>query len=258
MRSSRSWCMLLICGLLILGCATPQTGPTAAEELPPPEKATPPPAAAAPPAAKPVPPPDDPELEKELAKILENEREQPRVEERELPVEVIPETVPAPPPPLEKQGPLAQADPTRLSAALSGEGAGGRRRAALALLREGRQLAAEGNDYLAEQRFERALSVDPQCGQAYLALAELRFAQQRWDQAANLGSKAVRRLQGENYFLSRAHLLIAKSFVNNGRASTAYRYAQDAVTADPDNQEARQLLRELEARLGIPSRETAQ
>lgn len=257
MSYCRCWCGLLLCLLLIGGCATVKTAPTVAKE-PPPETATEPPASVAPSAEAPVLPPRDRELEKELKQILEGESRPPEVQERELPVEVIPEPAPVPPSPMEKQSPMSAADPDRLNAALSGEGAGGKRKAALALLREGRKLAAEGNDYLAESRFERALSVDPQCGQAYLALAELRFAQQKWDQAANLGSKAVRRLQGESYFLSRAHLLIAKSFVNTGRTSTAYNYARDAVAADPSNQEALRLLRELDARLGTPSREKDQ
>jgi tetratricopeptide (TPR) repeat protein len=113
-----------------------------------------------------------------------------------------------------------------LEAGLLQAGIGGattRRRAAIALIIEGHDLQAQDNAYLAEKRFERAVSVDPSCGEAYLALAELRFGQQQWEQAADLSTKAALRLGRDNYFLARAHLVAAKALVNGEQPPRRWR-----------------------------------
>ena len=77
-----------------------------------------------------------------------------------------------------------------LARALAGGGTS-KAKAALALAREGRRLLQQGNLSLAERRFEKALSVDASCGQAYLGMAELRYEQGDWQQATALASKAA-------------------------------------------------------------------
>lgn len=156
-----------------------------------------------------------------------------------------------PPPSLDHQGPLDPPETSRINAALAPNGASSRQRAALALTAEGRELAATSNIYLAEKRFERALSVDPSCGQAYLALAELRFDQERWREASDLATKAALRLSSDAYFLSRAHLLAAKAYVNDNNLRQAYQQILFAVEADPGNLHAQQLRLRLERRLGV-------
>ncbi len=167
-------------------------------------------------------------------------------------IESRPDTRAAPPvrQALPHQGPLGGADPTLLGQALAEPG-GPRSRAALALTREGRQLLSEGNFFLAQKRFEKALSVDASNGQAMLGLAEVHYAQEQWQQAATMATKAALHLGKQPYFLSRAHLIAARAFINGERPDAAYQQAQKAVAADPENEEARLLRISLEAHLGI-------
>ena len=96
-------------------------------------------------------------------------------------------------------------------------------------------LAREGQELLRQKQFD---------------LAERRFAQGRWAEAADLASTATLRLRGDGYFLSRAHLLAARALVNNHQASAAYGQVQSALVADPNNREAAVLARQLESYLG--------
>jgi hypothetical protein len=190
-------------------------------------------------------------------------REDRSLDERDLPTDGEPtegmgrepeiEPKPATPPAkrtVPRQGPLSQVSSSQMDKALSGAG-GPKAKAALALTREGRQQMAENNAFLAEKRFEKALSVDPSCGQAYLGLAELRYSQEKWQQAAALASKAALRLNKQPYFLARAHVVAARALINGDRAQAGYQQVLKAVAADPDNEEARLLKISLEANLGI-------
>ncbi len=147
------------------------------------------------------------------------------------------------------QPPLPAPDNSRWQTA-SGLAKNAQKKAALALVREGQDLLRQKKFDLAERRFEKAISLDPSCGYAYLGLAERRFAQGRWAEAADLASTATLRLRGDGYFLSRAHLLAARALVNNHQASAAYGQVQSALVADPNNREAAALARQLESYLG--------
>jgi len=215
-------------------------------------------------------PPDDADLSRWL-----DQQTQPLLEERTLPDESpaapteppeAPESLdPSPPTPDEDRGPAADADVMpnegplgsvdtgRETTALGGAGEGARRKAALSLTREGRDFLAEGNAYLAEKRFEKALSIDPQSGMAFLGLAELRFGEEKWSQAADLATKAALRMTKEAYFRSRAHLLAAKAMVNDRRPQAALQQARLAIQADPNNREAGILRVRLERFLGVES-----
>ncbi|MDP8224730.1 MAG: tetratricopeptide repeat protein [Candidatus Lernaella stagnicola] len=197
--------------------------------------------------------PATPSFEDPLARIFEDDTRDPEIDERDLPVDPdpIPDVAPPMREPLSEQGPLATVDPHRERSALNGHGGTSQRKAALALTRDGRSLLQQGNNYLAEKRFERALSIDPQSGQAYLGLAEVRFQEKKWGQAADLATKAALRLRKENYFRSRAHLLAAKAMINTDRPGGAYKQVQLALKVDPDNREAALLKYRLEKHLGI-------
>jgi tetratricopeptide (TPR) repeat protein len=264
--------VLVLWTAVIAGCAARSLGPDIAErDLNNEEQATPTPEPAA--AA-------DAESEDALARLLQKEMKQPfekgsgqqkpakpekpekpettadepadQISERDLPDE--PAAPPAPErqsEPLARQGPLERPDNREMEAAMVGTSGTSRVKAALSLAREGRQLVDKKDYYLAEKRFERALSIDSGCGQAYLGLAELRFSQDQWDQAADLATKAALRLGKQSYFLSRAYLLAAKSFTNTGKLQPAYVQVQKALAVDENNAEANALKLELEARLGV-------
>jgi tetratricopeptide (TPR) repeat protein len=192
--------------------------------------------------------------EEMLARLQAEQRRKPEITERDITPDTPPAVdvpPPSPPEPLEEQGPLAGADRGRREEALAGSGASSRNKAALAMTREGVALLEDGNDYLAEKRFESALSIDPQCGQAYLGLAELRFEQKKWDQSADLATKAALRLRGNAYFRARAHMVAAKSMINLDRPRAAYKQVESALEADPGNNEAKVLRFRLSRHLGI-------
>jgi tetratricopeptide (TPR) repeat protein len=258
--------VLLLLTAALFGCAARSLGPAIAErDLTNEEDATPTPA---PPTG------EEDSGEDELAKLLQKEMKQPfnngsevkkpkttepadeektdGIRERDLPIESAPEPAPARQiEPMQRQGPLDKPLASEQESALAGAGGSSRTKAALSLAREGRQMIEKKDYYLAEKRFERALSIDSGCGQAYLGLAELRFAGGQWDQAADLATKAALRLGKQSYFLTRAHLLAAKSFANGGRLQSAYAQVQKALAVDENNSEAKALKYELEARLGV-------
>lgn len=151
--------------------------------------------------------------------------------------------------PMPPQKALTPLNAGRLQA--GGRAATTRRRAAISLTIEGHDLLAQNNIYLAEKRFERAVSIDPSCGEAYLALAELRFVHQQWRQATDLATKAALRLARDNYFLARAHLVAAKALVNDEQPDRALAQIDLALAADPSNAESRHLQQELIDYLGV-------
>jgi hypothetical protein len=185
-----------------------------------------------------------PEATDKMGDRPRDEEDEPDVGEPAAPVEPQPRLA------LPRQGPLSTVDSGRLDKSTAGGGSA-RAKAALALVREGRQLMAQGNLFLAEKRLEKALSLDASCGPAYLALAEVRYAQENWEQAAALSSKAALRLEQQTYFLSRAYLVGARSLINAERPEAAYSQVKKALAADPSNNEARLLKISLEAHLGI-------
>lgn len=148
------------------------------------------------------------------------------------------------------QEPLPPADPDQYLQAVR-RATSPRRQAALTLTLEGVEFVLDDRPDVAQRRFEHAISLDPTCGHAYLALAELRFLQQQWREAMDLASKAALRLQGDTLFLSRAYLVAAKALVNEGRVEEAYEHAVSSVKIDRRNHEAVALLRELEVFLGL-------
>lgn len=243
--------LILALSLVIAGCALrAQKPPVTERDIV--EETTPEPTD--PKTGKPQQPVDDGDLTKWL-----DDQAQPRIQERPLPPEPPEKPDPPLPPeprepePLPDEGPLERVDPEREHRALGGEGASSRRQAALSLTREGRTLLESGKPYLAEKRFERALSIDPQSGQAYLGLAELRFTEKKWAQAADLATKAALRLPKEPYFRSRAHVLAAKAMINDDRPRAAHLQVMLALEADAANREARILRVRLERFLGIVS-----
>lgn len=165
--------------------------------------------------------------------------------------EAPPTVRPVPPAAVPLQLPLTSPDANRWRTALS-LATTAQKKAALGLAREGHELLRKRQYDLAERRFEKAISLDPSCGYAYLGLAERRFIQGRWAEAADLATTATLRLRGDAYFLSRAYLVAARALVNNGQTTNAYGQAQAALVADPDNRDAAALMRLLEESLGGP------
>jgi len=188
------------------------------------------------------------ETEVDEAEIVEQPPAEPDVESEPEPEPEPPALIERNITPMPPQETLAPLEAGLLQAGIGG--ATTRRRAAIALIIEGHDLQAQDNAYLAEKRFERAVSVDPSCGEAYLALAELRFGQQQWEQAADLSTKAALRLGRDNYFLARAHLVAAKALVNGEQPAKALAQVEQALAAEPGNGEALRLQRELQAYLG--------
>jgi tetratricopeptide (TPR) repeat protein len=84
-----------------------------------------------------------------------------------------------------------------------------------------------------------------------LGLAEVRFAQEKWQQAGAMATRAALHLSKSSYFLARAHLVAARAFINADRPDAALQQLRKAVEADPDNEEARLLKISLEAHLGV-------
>ncbi|HPQ70311.1 MAG TPA: hypothetical protein PKW95_14375 [bacterium] len=250
------WLTIGLLAVAILSGCTIQLRPDRQVEPEPPAEATPAPEDDTSDDFAPTQPPVDNGPD-ELDQFLADESARDQVDETNIvedpPVE--PEPEPEPPAlvernitPMPSQEALAPLDAGRLQA--GGRASTTRRRAAIALIIEGHDLQAQDNAYLAEKRFERAMSVDPSCGEAYLALAELRFTQQQWGQAADLSTKAALRLGRDNYFLARAHLVAAKALVNDEQPAKALAQVEQALAAEPGNGEALRLQQELQAYLG--------
>jgi hypothetical protein len=142
----------------------------------------------------------------------------------------LPDTGAAPPPTAEPESLLTHLGPTTPPNVA----------AAMRLIEDGRQHLAQGQYDQAQERFERAVAIDPVNAYGYYYLAQLYFLMKKYDQASAFAGRAVTLATRTNrVWLARAYGLQGAVFEEVGRYADARKAYQKAAQADPNNLAAR-------------------
>jgi tetratricopeptide (TPR) repeat protein len=112
--------------------------------------------------------------------------------------------------------------------------------AAMRLIEDGRKQLAQGRYDQAQDRFERAVAIDPGNAYGYYYLAQLNSLLKKYDQASAFVGRAVTlAARSDQHLLARAYGLQGSVFEDVGRYADARKAYENAVRADPGNTAAR-------------------